>query len=391
MPVTQIPPRGPVPPPPTEHRDLFEAQHWETAYRGFNPDDVPHLLIQLQDDLSRARKREAIWLSVILHLFVVILLWNSEKLVALLPHHTVPLELQANLDHDKDATFLELPPDQQKVTRKPDTNVTSDKDRIATTKTPQINREELKKLLAATPHPGTPGNMAPPAPPQPQAAQNPAPPQQQQPNPQPSNGFAQPQTTDQTAQLRIPQQGGNRPVPNFNSSMTAGDAIAQAAQAAANNRGHYGGMGTGGDYGLTRGRNGASAVVPGPQIISDTRGVDFGAYLTQVYIRVRGNWYNLLPPSIYPPILKQGKLSLDFAILKDGTVAGLTIRTTSGDVALDRAALGSITASNPFPPLPREFIGRCPTPLRDDQCNLGLRFGYYYNLPLPNGDDSDLR
>ena len=82
MPVTQIPSRDPLAPPETvEQRDLSEAQHWESAYRGFNPDDVPHLLIQLQDDLSRARKREALWLSVILHLFVVILLWNSEKLI----------------------------------------------------------------------------------------------------------------------------------------------------------------------------------------------------------------------------------------------------------------------------------------------------------------------
>jgi len=391
MPVTQIPPRGPAPPQPTEHRDLFEAQHWETAYRGFNPDDVPHLLIQLQDDLSRARKREAIWLSVILHLFVVILLWNSEKLVALLPHHTVPLELQAKIDSDKDTTFLELPPDQQKVARKPDTNVLSDKDRISNHKVPQLNRDELKKLLAATPHPGTPGTMAPqapPAPPQPQAAQN-QPPSQQQPqqsNPQPSNGFAQPQTSDQTAQLRTPPQGGNRPVPNFNSSLTAGDAIAQAAQAAAANRGRYGGQGTGGDYGLTRGRSGASTALPGAQIISDTRGVDFGPYLQQVYIRVRGNWYNLLPPSVFPPILKQGKLSLEFAILKDGTVAGLTIHTQSGDIALDRAAYASITASNPFPPLPREFVSRCPTPIRDEQCNLGLRYFYYYNLPIDNND-----
>jgi TonB family protein len=387
MPVTQIPPRGPAPP-PTEHRDLFEAQHWETAYRGFNPDDVPHLLIQLQDDLSRARKREAIWLSVILHLFVVILLWNSEKLVALLPHRTVPLELQANLDRDKNATFLELPPDQQHVTRKPDTNIIGDKDRIANHKAPQLNRDELKKLLA-TPHPGTPGNMGPQAPaPPPQPAQNQAPPQQQpqQSNPQPSNGFAQPQTTDQTAQLRVPQQGGNRPVPNFNSSMTAGDAIAQAAQAAATNRGHYGGQGSGGDYGLSRGRSGVTTAMPGAEVLTDMRGVDFGPYLEQVYIRVRGNWYNLLPPSVYPPILKQGKLSLEFAILKDGTVAGLIIHTPSGDVALDRAALGSITASNPFPPLPREYVARCPAPIRDDQCNLGLRYFYYYNLKVDNND-----
>src|SRR5271157_5767577 len=106
MPVTQIPPRDPpTPAEQPEQRDLFEAQHWETAYSGFNPDDVPHLLIQLQDDLSRARKREALWLSVILHLFVIILLWNSEKLMGLLPHRTVALAIRT--DQSKDATFLE--------------------------------------------------------------------------------------------------------------------------------------------------------------------------------------------------------------------------------------------------------------------------------------------
>ena len=79
----------------------MEAQHWETAYRSFNPDDVPHLLIQLQDDLSRARKREAAWLSVILHLLLVILLWNSDRLVALLPHRTVALEILPEMDRGK--------------------------------------------------------------------------------------------------------------------------------------------------------------------------------------------------------------------------------------------------------------------------------------------------
>lgn len=381
MPVTQIPSRDPSSssstPATTEHRDFFEAQHWEAAYRGFNPDDVPHLLIQLQDDLSRARKREAVWLSVVLHLFVVILLWNSEKLdnllAELLPHRTIPVEIRADADREKDATFLELPPDEQKPTRRPDSKIISDKDRIATSKTPQINREELKKLLAST-HPGQPGppaQQAQPSPP-PQAMQNQAPPQSQpqpqQPAPQQGSGFAVPQQNDQIAQLRTPPQGGGRVVPNFNNTMTAGSAIEQAEQAAAANRGRYGG-GQAGDYGLSRGRNNFKAVAPA-EILTDTMGVDFGPYLTRVVQVVKANWYNLMPPAVYPPILKQGKLSIEFAIQKDGKVSGMVLHTTSGDVALDRAAWASITASNPFPPLPKEFPGQI----------LGLRFYYFYNL-----------
>jgi len=373
MPVTQIPSRDPLTPltEQPEQRDLFEAQHWETAYRGFNPDDVPHLLIQLQDDLSRARKREALWLSVILHLFVIILLWNSEKLMMLLPHRTVNLAIRTDVDRSKDATFLELPPDAQKLMRRPDAKVISDKDRIATSKAPQINREELKKILQSA-HPGQPGAnvQAPPAqgqPPQNQSAQN-----QPQPAPQENQqqGVPQPQTSDQTAQLRTPPQ--SRPQPNFNTSMTAGSAIEQAARAAAESRGRYG-SGQAGDYGLSQGRSGAKALDQA-EILTDTMGVDFGPYLTRITQIVRQNWYNLMPPSVYPPILKQGKLSIEFVILKDGKTMGMVVHTSSGDVALDRAAWGSITASTPFPPLPKEFPGQI----------LGLRFYYFYNLEVSN-------
>ena len=56
-------------------------------------------------------------------------------------------------------------------------------------------------------------------------------------------------------------------------------------------------------------------------------------------------------------------------LAKDGKVAGMHYVSGSGDVALDRAAYGGITASNPFPPLPSEFGGQY----------LGLRFTFYYN------------
>ncbi len=115
------------------------------------------------------------------------------------------------------------------------------------------------------------------------------------------------------------------------------------------------------------------------EILTDTMGVDFGSYLTRITKIVRQNWYNLMPPSVYPPNLKQGKVSIEFVVLKDGKVNGMKLNTGSGDgklniassdVALDRAAWGSIVASTPFPPLPTEFPGH----------TLGLRFYFYYNL-----------
>ena len=104
-------------------------------------------------------------------------------------------------------------------------------------------------------------------------------------------------------------------------------------------------------------------------ILSDTMGVDFGPYLQRVLHVVRENWYTLIPEVARAPLMKRGKVSIEFAILKNGQVAGLRIIGPSGDIALDRAAYGGISASNPFQPLPGEFKGEY----------LALRFHFYYN------------
>jgi TonB family protein len=101
-------------------------------------------------------------------------------------------------------------------------------------------------------------------------------------------------------------------------------------------------------------------------ILSDTQGVDFGPYLQRILQDVRQNWYLLITPSAE---MKKGKLAIEFAITKDGQVAGMKLIASSGDTALDRAAWGGITASDPFPPLPTEFGGQY----------LALRFRFYYN------------
>jgi TonB family protein len=115
--------------------------------------------------------------------------------------------------------------------------------------------------------------------------------------------------------------------------------------------------------------SGSRAMLPPAEILTDTMGADFGPYLTRIVPMVKQNWYAFLPPSVYPPILKQGKTVLEFQIRKDGSVTGMIRDNSSGDTALDRAAWMSITSSTPFPPLPTEFRGQ----------SVGLRFYYFYN------------
>jgi len=364
MSTTQIPPANPAPPtPPTrgsEGGDLYDARYWESAYREIV--EAPALIIKLQDDLSEARRREAFWISVVVHLIVVLLIVNSQKLAGFLPRQTV-IAVSPALSNQKDATFLELPPDEQKVSKRPDTNIISDKDRIATSHAPQIDRQELKKILDAA-RPGRPGANGPEAP-QPQSSALPA--ATQNLAPQPSAPPPPAPNQNQIAKLQTPTPALT-PQAAFGSggAMSPRSAIEQAARATAANRGGYGG--DGGNYGFGSGRK--PTQVMGPlEVLSDTMGVDFSPYLQRVVHDVRENWYNLIPESARAPLMKKGKLAIQFAILKDGKVAAMQLVATSGDVALDRGAWGGITASNPFPPLPSEFGGQY----------LELRFIFYYN------------
>src|SRR5271170_772499 len=116
MPITQIPFQDPAAPPEKpqpEQLGLYDAQGWETAYRAL--DDaarVPHLLIQLQDDLARSRRREAIYISVIVHAVIILLLYFGKYL----PHPVVAVTKPSNVNN---LTFLDLPPDLQKLQHKP--------------------------------------------------------------------------------------------------------------------------------------------------------------------------------------------------------------------------------------------------------------------------------
>ncbi len=101
-------------------------------------------------------------------------------------------------------------------------------------------------------------------------------------------------------------------------------------------------------------------------IITDTKGVDFGPYLEIVKRQVKQRWYSLIP---YSAVFKLGCVSVQFKILKTGNVADIHYVSSSGDPQLDRAASAAIEWPEALPPLPPAF--------EDD--NLELRFNFFYN------------
>jgi hypothetical protein len=378
MSITPTTPRDPLPPPATralESRELYDASNWESAYRHFDEDAVPQLLLHLQDDLTRARRREAAWLSVIVHLLVIILFVNQPKIEGFYRRvflHQQPVMALTipDLVQKRELTVLELPPDAQRVIKRPNTNMLSDKDRIATTRTPQIDPKELRKLMASA-HPGMPGSNVPGPQPGQTAAQST--PQAQQDTQAQHLGEQAQAPASQLPQLQSPVTSPPSPQIKFGGAMSPGSAIEQAARAAAQNRGA--GYGDGGDYGLSQGQNGGT--LGNVDILSDTMGFDFDPYLHRIFVTVDRNWRLLMPDSVYPPILKKGYVYIEFSIMKDGTVQGMrNVPLPQSDVALERAAWGSITNSAPFPPLPNGFPGQY----------LELRFKYFYNLN-PDGSE----
>jgi TonB family protein len=311
------------------------------------PEFLPHMLAELEDELARSRMREAFWISVVVHIVIVLLVIFSPQL---LPNWAQPHLLRAeDLAHTKEPTFLALPQDLQKAPPKVTAQKLSDKNRIAQSPHP-IDPKTLEELRR--------GNQRAPGP----LAQQPAP------QPMPQGGYQQTQPNSQSAmnsyaQPRVQPQPEPPHENPFKMPGSAGDEIARATRSAPRITGGGGGSG----YGM--GPTDRNARIGSFDVLSDTQGVDFGPYLSRVIQSIKDNWYNLIPEEARAPLYKHGKVGIRFLILPNGRVAGLYIEGPSGDIPLDRAAYGGITASDPFSPLPHEFHGPY----------LALRIRFFYN------------
>ncbi len=327
----------------------MEEQSREVISQAPVLDGELHLLLgDLKDDVSGYRRREAAWISILVHAAIVLALifaprWMPESVVI------VPA-------HEKDnATFITLPSDELKV-KPPQTNKISDQNRVAQSKVPAPSKEALQKFIDAR-RPGPPKPSSPPPQPQTQQAmQAPqAAPQTSAPAP------AQPQTTE-TAKLEAPA-----PKQNPFKMSSPGSSINQAIQSAASSQ-----PGTSVTFGGGEGGSGFRPKVDtrgAMDILSDTRGVDFGPYMKRLHVTVEDHWFPLIPEVALPPMMKRGVVVIEFSIMKDGSIQGLTVVSSSGDTALDRAAYGALMNAVPLPRLPTEFSGNF----------LKIRAAFFYN------------
>ncbi len=187
--------------------------------------------------------------------------------------------------------------------------------------------------------------------------------------PAPAPRIDVPSPTPQLEPIKPAQQPptGGLTIPRY----SPGRAIQQSLDDVARKGG--GPAGVGFDGAVPRaGGGGGQEMSGGLTMLTPTEGVDFSSYLDRVVASVKRNWYSIIPESAR--MGEQGKVYIDFEIMRDGSVPPTdpTLMRTSGKDPLDRAAMSSIRASNPFEPLPPAFSG----PL------IKLRFVFLYNLPL---------
>ena len=301
------------------------------------------------DVVSVYRRREAAWISLITHALYRVADLHTQM------EFSRPVIVP--IKEKQETTFIPLPDDLLKV-KPPKTNITSDKNRIAQTKTPTVDKETLRKLMDAR-KAGPPKASPPPPAGQPAPQQNPATAQSTAPVP-----AVQP-TPPATAQVESPAPAAPKKSPFAIASPGASmnDAIHSAATGHGNAPVAFGG----GEYGSGIKPN--VATKGGLEILSDTMGVDFGPYMKRLRYTVQTHWDPLIPESAMPPVMKKGVVIIEFAITKEGKVMGMKLVGTSGDVALDRAAWGAITDAIPLPNLPTQFAGDY----------LLIRARFYYN------------
>jgi TonB family protein len=334
---------GHVLPPRVKIRSALRS----ARYGDLDDHDLVRLLDSIEDELARRRFRESIYISLFVWLLIVGLVFFGPKYI----WHAPELISPAQALKQRELLTLNSPV----LPRH-------------TAPAPKLDSGTLKKIRAITAKPTPPAPTETPTPatptPAPTATTQPA-----QPTPAPTQPLpSAPSPVPHSNAAPVPDTPMPQPSsrPNFNTPNNASDSMRDLANNAARNRG--GGIPLGSGMG-TRGNGRGAAVGQGLEVLSDTRGVDFQPYIARIMREIYEQWIPLIPEEARPPLSKQGVTQVRFKINADGTIGGMWLDGPSHDVALDRAAWGSITGVGQFPPLPKQFTGP----------NLELRIHYLVN------------
>lgn len=110
-------------------------------------------------------------------------------------------------------------------------------------------------------------------------------------------------------------------------------------------------------------------------ILTPHEGVDFTGFSADLVRVIKQNWWAKMPSETKQKLDRglEGRVVLGFGIQKDGQRSNVPkVEVSSGNKALDDAAVSAVRASAPFEHLAQAFKGP----------SIDLRFTFTYNQPL---------
>jgi len=292
----------------------------------YDSHELLEMISQLEDERRWSRLREGLWLAILVHVFLLSAATWIPRYVLKSPRVIDPIDA---IRDRKDLSYLDLPPDALKKLQTPKPKAPPLPEQAR-----QIDKKTLDELKKQAPPPPTPEQQQPQPTPQ-QQSQMPSPVQ-----PQPK--------TQQQAESPRPSSVPARAFDLGSKTDQMRDAM----------RASRGGASGGGSMGRGSLNMHPGAGTGGVQVLSDTQGVDFSAWLQRWHHETERTWDPLIPESVNPPINRSGMVAIRFKVLPNGRLmeGSLVLEGRSGDVGLDRAAWGALTGSN-YPPLPHDFHG----------------------------------
>ena len=299
------------------------------------------------EHLDRALTQlEMVLLTIIFHLVMIIVILLAPKWMPawLQSRPAQPLALLQQPPKEQTRFVFVQPRVERPVTRAPDRAEPSDRNRAARSpeRTPNptnplpFSRGNTFERVDQPPAPVARGRGPQPDPAVGQMARN------QQPNPAQSDSQTM-RMPESSSVLTMPAAKPPAPQNGANGSASVpgglmGDAI-RNLQRSMRDESFQNLGGAGGQF--------------GPEIQFDTKGVEFGPWLTRFIAQLKRNWYAILP---YEAMLgTKGHVAITFNVHKTGALTDVTVVGPCPIDAFNNAAFGALMATNPTQPIPAAY------------------------------------
>src|ERR1700735_1689245 len=130
---------------PSTNGSSAVAAFRRSRYEEYDHTDLLHVIDELEGSRNWVSLREKLWIALIIHMLLAWYLFYGPKYI----YHVHVVDPSVVMkQRQKDLTFLDLPPDLVKPTKPKPTNIISDKDRVAESPHPTIDRKTLEQLEA---------------------------------------------------------------------------------------------------------------------------------------------------------------------------------------------------------------------------------------------------